>query len=367
MSKRAGFYRRLTLGIPLMLTPLHGTAAADGVAPGPFVWGETTHVADAGWGRMIDLGRGRWLCVDNLYPKPDSVLQIEVSADDARTWTPVSTVAEPKRDLDNGEVIRLPDGAFLLTCRSVIDHRVPGAALSYHLPVYRSADGGRTWAFVSQIDTSEVARYQQGRPSVGLWEPHFFLLPHSKIACAYADEKHAADSPAYSQTVAERVSSDGGKTWGREITLAAQPGGGGQRPGMPVVTRMTDGRYIAVYEVVGVGDADAYGKTSRDGVTWPDGIGSPIPGQHAGPWVASLRDGRLVVSSCENQVSLSNDYGKTWQITSPPAWAIGHVFSWPAIYQTGPNGIAVMSSFHGVNIRRGKIIPRPATARPAIP
>ena len=343
----------------------------------PFAWGKTTHVANSGWGRMIDLGGRRWLCVSTRFSKPNSLLQIETSTDNARTWTPVSTLAETGRNVDNGEIIRLNDGGFLLTGRSVISHRTPGVPLSYHLPVYCSTDGGKTWTFLSQIDTSEVAAYRPGQPSLGLWEPHFFLLPHDGIACAYADEKHTSEQPAYSQTVAERISWDRGRTWSKEITLAAQPGGGRQRPGMPVVTRMADGRYAAVYEVVGIGDADVYCKTSYDGVNWPVGIGNPIPGQHAGPWITLLKGGRLVVSSCENQISCSDDDGQTWQLISPPAWPIGRVFSWPAIYQTATDEIAVMTSYHGVNIRWGRIQtvrPRPdnlsqppATARPSIP
>ncbi len=345
----------------LFLTPLLAIIGlcvaprANADPSGPFTWGETTHMADAGWGRMTPLKDGRWLGVNALYPHPNSILQLEISADKARTWTPLATVAEPGRNLDNGEVIQLPNGDLLLTGRSVVDG--PGRPRSYHLPVYRSADGGKTWTFQSQIDTSEPPPAQARHPSVGLWEPHFFFLPDGKLACAYANEKPAVATPAYSQIVSEKVSPDEGKTWGPEIVLAAQVGGGGQRPGMPVLTRLSNGQYMAVYEVVGVGDADVYFKTSRDGVTWPPGIGVRIPCQHAGPWVTTLTSGRVVVTSCENQISTSDDDGATWLLATPPAWPIGHVLTWPALYQTAPDTLAAMNTYHGVNIRWGKIIP----------
>ncbi len=306
---------------------------------------------------MIPLGGGDWLCVDNLYPKPNAVWQLEISHDNARTWTPVTTVAEAGRNLDNGEIVQLPNKTLLLTGRSVVLSQTPGAAESYHLPVYQSTDGGKTWAFLSQVATNEVA-FAPGVPSQGLWEPHFFFTKDQALVCAYADETRSVGTPAYSQIVSEKVSQDGGKTWGPGIVLAAQIGGGEQRPGMPVVTRMKNGQFAAVYEVVGIGDANVYFKTSRDGVTWPPGIGTAVPCQHAGPWITALPSGRLVVSSCENQISYSDDYGATWLLATPPPNLFGHVFSWPAIYQTGPDEIALMTSFHGIQLRWGQVAPK---------
>lgn len=150
---------------------------------------------------------------------------------------------------------------------------------------------------------------------------------------------------------------DDGKNWGREITLAWQPDGGQLRPGMPVVARMADGRFIAVYEVVGEGDADVFCKVSPDGVAWPAGLGRRIPGHHAGPWVTALRDGSLLLTSCPNNLSQSADHGRTWQAVEPPAWDLGagENFTWPAIYQTSDREIAVMVSWHGVRLRFGTL------------
>ena len=329
-----------------MLTP--PPAGAD--APNPFFWG-AVHVADAGWGRMIHLARNRWLSVGTLYPSPTThLLQIKESRDNARTWATVSEVTEPGRKMDNGELIQLPNGTVLLTGRSLVEKQ------SFHLPVYQSNDGGVHWAFLSEIEVSDNV-VNGDQPSQGLWEPHFFLLPDNRLAVAYASEKHSVQTPAYSQICAMKVSGDNGATWGPESVLVAQPGGGALRPGMPVVTRMRGGRYVEVSEIVGRGNADVCVKTSPDGVFWPEGLGDVIPSQHAGPWVTSLSDGRLVVSSCSNEISTSDDYGRTWRLTSPPAWDIGFALSFPAIYQTGPREIAVMNTHRGVNIRFGAYVP----------
>ena len=321
----------------------------------PFTWTDTTQVAKAGWGRMIPLGGEDWLCVNTDFRGPNSVLHLEISHDRARTWKVVTTIAEPGRNLDNGEVIKLPSGTLLLTGRSVVTSRKPDALQSYHLPVYQSADGGKIWTFLSQIARSEPGPFEPGQKSKGLWEPHFFLLPDGSVACAYADETLSAGQPAFSQIVSEKVSQDGGVTWGPVRILASQIFGGGQRPGMPVVTRMKNGDYIAVFEVVGIGDADVHFKTSPDGVSWPPGIGTPIAHQHAGPWVTSLQSGRLLVTSCQNEISYSDDYGNTWLLASPPAEPFGHVFSWPALYEIAPNQLAVLTSWHGVQIRWGTV------------
>ena len=222
--------------------------------PGPFVWKETVPVAAAGWGRMIRLADGRWLSVGTLYQSPaSSTLQLKLSADQARTWAALSEVAEPGRKLDNGELIQLPNRTLLLTGRSVIDGQ------SFHLPVYQSVDCGAHWAYLSMIDANDAV-VSSNHPSQGLWEPHFFLLPGGKLAAAYVDEKHSVETPSYSQICGEKVSADGGATWGAETTLVSQPGGGGLRPGMPVVARMRDGRYMEVSEIVGLDNAAVFFK-----------------------------------------------------------------------------------------------------------
>jgi hypothetical protein len=68
-----------------------------------------------------------------------------------------------------------------------------------------------------------------------------------------------------------------------------------------------------------------------------------------------LSNGRLLLTSCANALSRSDDFGLTWQPVNPPAWDFGpgKVFTWPAIYQTGPNEVAVMISRRGVQLRFG--------------
>jgi hypothetical protein len=120
---------------------------------------------------------------------------------------------------------------------------------------------------------------------------------------------------------------------------------------------MTDGRYLLAFEVVGLGNADVYCKTSEDGVNWSPGFGTRIPCHHCGPFVTSLPDGRLLVTSCEKQVSFSDDFGETWQKIDPPAWNLGYTFSWPAVYGLAADEVGVMAVAPNVKLRFGQLFP----------
>ena len=324
--------------------------AQENIPAGQFKWAGTNFVARGGWGRMIRLSNDNWLCVNTRFGHGESSLEIRMTTNAFSSWTKLSEVAEPGRFLDNGELVQLPSGGILLTGRSLINEQ------SYRLPVYRSLDGGRSWTALGNVDANE------GPPGSlkqrGLWEPHFFLLNDGRLAVAYANEKHASEKPAFSQVCSERISSDGGKTWGGEISLAAEPGGGKLRPGMPVVARMGNGKFIAVYEIVGMGAADVFCKISDDGEHWPAGLGDPIAGHHAGPWITSLSNGELLLTSCANRLSSSRDFGATWNSVQSPPWNFGEgkVFTWPAIYETATNQIAAMISRRGVQMRFGSKI-----------
>jgi hypothetical protein len=326
-------------------------------ASDPFVWKETARLADGGWVRMVRLHNGLWLSVKTVGADPNTFFQIQISADNMHTWHSLGRLTDPGRNLDNGQLVQLPSGSILLSGRSVVDVHQPTTGCSYHLPVYISSDLGSSWKLLSQVATSvDPPGHAEGLPSIGLWEPFLFLLPEGKLACAYSDETKSRDPDPYSQFIGERTSSDGGATWGPEVVVASQTGGGSERPGMPVVCRIKNGKYGVIFEVVGEGKADVYFKTSANGVDWGQGIGSLVPGQHAGPYVVSLATGRLVATSCQNVYSYSDDYGATWRPCSTQPWPIGFMLSWPSIYQVDPKAVAAAGSEPEASVRFGSIV-----------
>lgn len=330
--------------------PVYTDAGEDarGIHPGIF---------GSQYGRMLKLANGEWLSVYAIYRNNgytrDSVggneLELSRSLDDGRTWSKVAVIKDPGRDLDNGQMIQLSDGTILLAARSVRWQE------SYRLPVYKSTDNGNTWFFLSTIDSNEGEPGSLGNPDKGIYEPHFDFLPDGRLAVMYASEKHVTGIPSYSQIIAQKISANGGASWGDEIAVVAEAGEA--RPGMPVWTQMKDGRYIVVFEVCATQGCNVFYKISEDGITWSNGIGIQIPDQLGGPYILSLSDGRLIVTSNKSNISLSNDFGKSWHKIEA-AWPRT---LWPSLYQTGKNEVAAMNSVfrksggNNIQIRFGKI------------
>lgn len=316
--------------------------------------------------RAAKLADGTWLMVYTTFrqgdpgylanPQGGTCLVIEKGTEDARHWTKISTICDPGRDVDNGEFIQLRNGDILLGTRSVRWQE------SYRLPVFRSSDGGLTWHYLSILDENEGKPGELGNPDKGVYEPHFYSLNDDTLAVMYSTEKHVTEEPSFSQTIAEKISKDGGRTWGKEIVVSA--GGAKDRPGMPVWARMKDGKYIVVFENCGPKECDIHLKTSEDGVHWPLGDGMPVPAQRAAPYLLSLEDGRLIVTSNNHSVSVSDDYGRTWCRVDPAFSGGPDTAFFSAIYQVSPNEVMLMS---GVERTQGgrRIAIRFGTLQPA--
>ena len=346
------FWGALILLFPVRSLTVHAQTA------GGIQWGTKTLVRNvvpdsngrygSQYARMLQLKDGSWLMgytissgkrYDKYQPYgPASTgglkLEISASADRGRTWTVLSAISDPGRDLDNAQLIEAPDGAILLSCRSVRWQE------SYILRVYRSGDKGLHWEKWSVIDSTAGAPGALGHPDKGIYEPHFYYLSDGRLAVQYANEKHVVENPSYSQIISEKISSDQGRTWGPEIWVAYEPGHPASRPGMPVWTRMVNGQYISVYEICGPEKCNVYYKISSDGVEWPVGLGTPIPDQLGGPFVLGLTDGRLVVTSNSNHFSISDDLGKTWRTVVSP-W---EQMLWGSLYQAGGGRIISVNS-----------------------
>lgn len=373
-----------SLLILLLLSTNQTFAQGQGHAPAPLAsgfpripitWGAVVKIDPqpgtygSEYGRLVQIGKTTWLAgyttaENKSYrqnPAGGLSLAISRSDDGGRHWRRVASIARKGRDLDNAMLMRLPDGSLLLACRSVRWQE------SYRLLIYRSKDEGKSWKKLSVLDANEGAPGSLGHPDKGVYEPHLYLLKDGRVAALYANEKHVTDADSYSQIISEKISSDGGRSWGGEIRVATSPGDHASRPGMPVWTKMKDGRFIVVYEVCGPHKCDIYYKTSRDAVHWPVGLGKPVPAQSGAPFILALKDGRLLLSSNRGNISLSEDNGRTWNLAARP-WSPVKTFDedwtqiiWSSLYQTSADSICIVTSVkrpsgaHEVQIRFGRL------------
>lgn len=158
----------------------------------------------------------------------------------------------------------LPRGTILLA-----GNAVPNDLSTTRLVLYKSTDAGNTWSFVSTIDTGGDGRYDPSPSSTRtpVWEPELELTPSGLVA--YFSDERAKDRGVL-QGIVHRVSTDGGRTWG-PVVDDVMPPDRNARPGMMSVTRLPNGKYLGVYEVVNVDNSvPVYAKISDDGVNWPN-------------------------------------------------------------------------------------------------
>jgi hypothetical protein len=164
----------------------------------------------------------------------------------------------------------LKAGTILLSASSVCNGD-NGRMASMQLQLYASIDLGRSWKFIGAV--------ADGTAELPVWEPHLQILDDGKLVTFYSSETHKADG--FNQLLAHKVSADGGRTWGPEIYDTAIAGGV-ERPGMVIVDRMPDRRYVMTYEdVEGPVQNQVHLKYSEDGLHWgnPAGRGTPIQTQ----------------------------------------------------------------------------------------
>jgi len=210
----------------------------------------------------------------NVNPGEEAVFPIYRSTDNGKTWAHFSDVHDTKGYGGNRwqhmlyelpyQMGDLPAGTILCAGNAVPDNHS-----STNLVLYKSNDAGLTWQYVSTIvQGGKVALHE----STAVWEP-FLIAIGDKLVCFISDEREL-NSAGYSQFLAHMYSTDGGKSWSSEVKDVGIPDRDA-RPGMAVVTKMGNGKYIMTYEVVswankepGKKNYPTYYKISDDGLNW---------------------------------------------------------------------------------------------------
>ena len=177
------------------------------------------------------------------------------SAFDAR-WQPTLYV------LPEDVGTEMKKGDVLLVATSI-----DGTAETFYttvLNLYISKDAGESWTFQSEITRSKNLSHSDGNEN-GCWEGNLYLNAEGELTCIFADE---TDHKNHAQRIACKTTADG-KVWSqlKEIVALDSPS---QRPGMPCVTKVKDGKYFLTIEMVGENGVPIYYKSSADGIDWGD-------------------------------------------------------------------------------------------------
>ncbi|MDG0813457.1 sialidase family protein [Cohnella rhizosphaerae] len=268
----------LILLIALICTPLFGNAAK---AFGPVAVWSGSSAQSASYARALQLqyngsNNGKMYATFETWTGnvPGPSFPIFESTNGGQSWSQVGTVTDVNAGA--GEYLReqgflyelpqqvgsMPAGTMLLAVNSF-----PDGEQVHNLQLYKSNDLGRSWTYVSTIASGGAYGGGMNWQSQGIWEP-FLLVANNKLICYYADEQ----SPDHNQMVVHRTSTDGVNWSGtvNDVTL------GELRPGMPVVTKMGNGQYMLVYEIVGLPHDQVHFKISSNPENWgkPDRSGN---------------------------------------------------------------------------------------------
>jgi hypothetical protein len=202
----------------------------------------------------------------NTGNKP--VFPIYRSTDDGKTWTHLSDIVDTQNNWGmvwQPQLFEMPQTIGNVPAGTILaaGYSVQFGSNWVHrygkIDLYRSDDHGLTWQFMSNIA-------QAGDYDHPIWEPFFAIDKYGNLVCYYSDER---EHEVHSQKLVHQVSADGGYTWGpvvEDVALADSS----LRPGMPVVTKMGNGQYMMVYEVVGMNANPIHFRFSNDGVNWGD-------------------------------------------------------------------------------------------------
>lgn len=174
--------------------------------------------------------------------------------------------------------------------------------------VYCSTDGLESWNYLGTIALG--GKEQTGIGSA-IWEP-FFVYENNALYCFFSDERGL--SAGGGQKLVYSKSTDG-VNWGDAVDVCNFEWENNRfRPGMPVVTKLSDGRYFMVYEGVNMhgGYLPTYYKITDDIEKWrpterEDGV-LPFPLDGGSPYTVTMPDGTIVVGAHNtNKVAINTD------------------------------------------------------------
>lgn len=182
--------------------------------------------------------------------------------------------------------------------------------------LYYSTDNLRTWNYYSTIVEAGPLKMNNG---TAIWEA-MLISEDGVLYCFYSSE--VGMTKGGGQRLVYRASSDC-KEWGEDVKVCDfEEENPAFRPGMPVVTKMANGKFFMIYEGVNMGNGymPVYYKISDDIATWDykdHGVELPAPFRGGSPYCTTLKDGKVVITTHgTNRIGVNVDNAETneWYI-----------------------------------------------------
>lgn len=275
---------------------------------------------------IIQLSDGTLLATFEVFDKGRTGFRIMASTDSGDTWTQRSYITETiDTSLDaawNPYFLELPEsvgsygkGTILLAAVSID----PNQSRKSQISVYVSTDSAATWKEISVID-------EAGGTGNGVWEP-CLIYENGYIYCFYSDDS----DEVCSQTIVYRRSADC-VNWEEKKTVV-KSSNPDDRPGMPMLTKMGNGKWFLCFEYGMNGDYPIRYKISDSLEEWNStDTGTPIKtigkkkiaSAPSCVWIpVGGKKGTLIVSgkygnSKEKDLFISNNYGKSFRRMKNP-------------------------------------------------
>ncbi len=210
------------------------------------------------------------------------------------------------------QLFELPEDLGELKKGTVICGGISKGENNCALVIYYSTDHLRSWDYLATVALG-------GKEATGigsaLWEP-FFVYENNALYCFFSDERGMTAGGGQRLVYSKSID---GKVWGEVVDVCDFEWENNRfRPGMPVVTRLADGRWFMVYEGVNMhgGYLPTYYKITDDIENWrpserEDGV-LPRPLDGGSPYCVTMPDGTLVVGAHgTNKVAINTDSLKT--------------------------------------------------------
>lgn len=275
---------------------------------------------------IIELSDGTLLASFEVFSKGETGFRIIASEDSGRTWKERSFVTETiDKSLNaawNPCLMELPnkvgdyDKGTVILAGVSID---PTQKTKSRISVYVSEDNGKIWDEISAVD-------EAGGIGNGVWEP-CLIYDNGYIYCFYSDDS----DEVCSQTIVYKRSSDCVNWEDKKVVVKSD--NPADRPGMPVLTKMGNGKWFICYEFGNSDGYPVYFKTSETIDEWDsDNVGTQIITKSkktigSAPsciWIPDGgKNGTLIVSgkygsSKENDLFISSNYGKSFKAMKNP-------------------------------------------------